>query len=86
MNAKTRAAIYAVAACIATVALIYGWVTREQADAWMSLLDSLLNLIVIIAPLVALRNLTPDAPKVVPGEVVADAPAVEPAGGEPSGD
>lgn len=86
MNAKMRAAIYAVAACIATVALIYGWATREQADAWMSLLDSLLNLIVIIAPLVALRNLTPDAPKVVSGEVVADAPAVEPAGGEPSGD
>lgn len=86
MNAKTRAAIYAVAACIGTVALIYGWATREETEAWLRLLDSALNLLVIIAPLVALKNLTPDAPKVVPGEVVADAPTIEPAGGEPNGD
>ena len=73
MNAKTRAAIYVLAASIGAVALVYGWATSDQVEAWMKILDSLLNLIVIVAPLLALKNLTPDAPAVVEGEVESEA-------------
>lgn len=72
MNAKARAAIYVMAAAAGTVALIYGWATEAQVDAWLRLLDSALSLLVVIAPLLALRNLTPDAPD--------EAPAVEDGG------
>lgn len=73
MSANTRAAIYVLAASIGAVSLIYGWTTSDQVEAWMNVLDSLLNLLVILAPLIALKNLTPDAPKVVEGEVESDA-------------
>lgn len=69
MTAKFRASVYAVAAAIGAVALIYGWATSEEAEAWLRVVDSFLNLIVIVAPLLALKNLTPDAPKAIPGEV-----------------
>jgi hypothetical protein len=69
MTAKFRAAVYAIAAAIGAVGLIYGWVTSEEAEAWLRVVDSFLNLIVIVAPLLALKFLTPDAPKVVEGEV-----------------
>ena len=61
MNANTRAAIYVLAASIGAVSLVYGWATSNQIEAWMNVLDSLLNLLVIVAPLIALKNLTPDA-------------------------
>jgi hypothetical protein len=72
MTAKFRAAVYAVAAAIGSVGLIYGWVTNEEAEAWLRVVDSFLNVIVIVAPLLALKFLTPDAPKVIEGEVETD--------------
>jgi hypothetical protein len=72
MTAKFRASVYAVAAAISSVALIYGWINNDEAEAWLRVVDSFLNLIVIVAPLLALKFLTPDAPKVVEGEVTED--------------
>lgn len=60
MTAKVRAAIYILAAAIGAAFLIQGWATSEQVEAWLKVLDSLLNLVVIIAPLLALKFLTPD--------------------------
>jgi hypothetical protein len=69
MTAKFRASVYAVAAAISSVALIYGWINNDEAEAWLRVVDSFLNLIVIVAPLLALKFLTPDKPPVVEGEV-----------------
>ena len=60
MTAKVRAAIYILAAAIGAAFLIQGWATSEQIEAWLKVLDSLLNLVMIIAPLLALKFLTPD--------------------------
>ena len=70
MTAKLRAAVYIFAAALGSAALIYGWATSEEVDAWLRVVDSFLNIVVIFAPLLALKHLTPDAPKVVEGEVV----------------
>ena len=67
MTAKVRAAIYVLAAAIGAAFLIQGWATSEQIEAWLKVLDSLLNLVMIIAPLLALKFLTPD-PKPKSGE------------------
>lgn len=61
MNSQLRAAIYILAAAFGSVALIYGWISNEQADAWLRVVDSFLNVVVIVAPLLALKHLTPDA-------------------------
>ena len=61
MTAKVRAAIYILAAAIGAAFLIQGWATSEQIEAWLKVLDSLLNLVMIIAPLLALKFLTPDS-------------------------
>ena len=60
MTAKVRAAIYILAAAIGAAFLIQGSATSEQIEAWLKVLDSLLNLVMIIAPLLALKFLTPD--------------------------
>ena len=67
MTAKVRAAIYILAAAIGAAFLIQGWATSEQVEAWLKVLDSLLNLVMIVAPLLALKFLTPD-PKPESGE------------------
>jgi hypothetical protein len=72
MTARIRAAVYVLAAAVGTVALIYGWATNDQVDAWLRVVDSFLNLLAIVAPLLALKHLTPDAPKVIEGEVADD--------------
>lgn len=72
MNAKLRASIYILAASIGAVAIIYGWATNDEVDAWMRVIDSVLNVVMITAPLLALKHLTPDAPKAVEGEIVED--------------
>ena len=63
MNAKTRGAIYGVAVAIGALLVIVGWVTNDQVDAWLRVVDSLLSLILVAAPALALKNLTPDTPK-----------------------
>jgi hypothetical protein len=63
MNAKVRGAIYGVAVAIGALLVIVGWVNNDQVDAWLRVLDSLLSLILVAAPALALKNLTPDAPK-----------------------
>lgn len=70
MTARLRAAVYIFAAALGSVGLIYGWVTSEEAEAWLRVVDSFLNVVVIVAPLLALKHLTPDAPKVdVEGDI-----------------
>lgn len=70
MTARLRAAVYILAAAVSSVGLIYGWVTSEEAEAWLRVVDSFLNVVVIVAPLLALKHLTPDPKPVVPGDVV----------------
>jgi hypothetical protein len=63
MSAKARAAIYALAVTIGGVALVYGWLTSDEVEVWLKVVDSILGLVLVAAPALALKNLTPDAPK-----------------------
>ena len=69
MTAKVRAAIYVAAAAIGAAFLIQGWATSDQVEAWLKVLDSLLNVVVIVAPLLALKFLTPDPKPEIEPEV-----------------
>jgi hypothetical protein len=60
MNAKTRGAIYGVAVAIGGLAVVVGWMTNDEVDTWLRVVDSLLNLVLVAAPALALKNLTPD--------------------------
>lgn len=68
MTAKVRASIYTLAAAIGAAFLIQGWATSDQVEAWLKVLDSLLNVVMIVAPLLALKFLTPDDVPAVPDE------------------
>ena len=57
-----------VAAAIGAAFLIQGWVTSDQVNAWLKVLESLLDLITVIAPILALKFLTPDGVPAVPDE------------------
>jgi DMSO reductase anchor subunit len=60
MNAQQRTALYAVAVAAGGVALIYGLLTSEEVDAWLRVVEAALALITVIAPLVAIKHVTPD--------------------------
>lgn len=63
MNAQQRTALYAVAVAAGGVALVYGLLTSEEIDAWLRVVEAALAAITVIAPLVAIKHVTPDPPK-----------------------
>jgi len=68
MNANARAAIYALAVTIGGVAIVYGWLSSDEVEVWLRVIDSILGLVLVAAPALALKNLTPDDYDTVPVE------------------
>jgi DMSO reductase anchor subunit len=62
MNAQQRTALYALAVAAGGVALIYGLLSSDEVDAWLRVVEAALALVTVIAPVIALRHVTPDAP------------------------
>lgn len=60
MNAKVRGAIYGVAVAVGALLVVVGWVSNDDVDAWLRVVDSVLSLVLVAAPALALKNLTPD--------------------------
>lgn len=62
MNAQQRTALYAVAVAVGGIAVIYGVVSSDEVDAWLRIVGAILGAVTVIAPAVAIKNVTPDPP------------------------
>lgn len=60
LTAKGRLWLYGVAAAVSALALIYELLTPAQAAGWLAVAAAVLG---IAAPAVAMKHITPDAPK-----------------------